>query len=187
MAQNQPKLTADWFAHRMSATHTLAAAVSKKRALQELKDQRALGGKNSYQSMSAWQQTALTSPWCSPTINLAKAGYRRTASLRTQAGAGKRTLPLLPPPVCNPGPIPPLPEAAELVGAEPGGGGGVRVGEGAAAAARYAQSAAMQESPPTTPLQRALSPRATCPANPNTFSATSPTRISRQTTAALPG
>ena len=57
MAQNQPKLTADWFTHRMSATHTLAAAASKKRALQELKDQRALGGKDSYQSMSAWQHT----------------------------------------------------------------------------------------------------------------------------------
>ena len=53
MAQSQPKLTADWFTHRMSATHTPVAAASKKRALQELKDQRALGGKDSYQSMFA--------------------------------------------------------------------------------------------------------------------------------------
>ena len=67
MAQNQPKLTADWFTHRMSATHTPAAAASKKRAMQELKDQRALGGKDSYQSISAWQQTTPTPPWYSPT------------------------------------------------------------------------------------------------------------------------
>ena len=32
IVQNQPKLTADWFTHRMSATQTPAAAVSKKRA-----------------------------------------------------------------------------------------------------------------------------------------------------------
>ena len=54
VAQNPPKLTADWFTHRMSATHTPAEAASKKRAMQELKDQRALGGKDSYQSISAW-------------------------------------------------------------------------------------------------------------------------------------
>ena len=66
MAQNQPKLTADWFTLRMSATHTPAASASKKRAMQELKGQRALGGKDSYQSISAWQQTAPTSPWHSP-------------------------------------------------------------------------------------------------------------------------
>ena len=62
MVQNQPKLTADWFTHRMSATHTPAAAASKKRAFQELKSQRTLGGKDSYQSISAWQQTTSTSP-----------------------------------------------------------------------------------------------------------------------------
>ena len=45
MAPNQLKLTADWFAHRMGATLTPAAATSKKRAMQELKDKRALGGK----------------------------------------------------------------------------------------------------------------------------------------------
>ena len=66
IVQNQPKLTADWFTHRISATHTPAAAVSEKRALQELKDQRALGGKDSYQSISARQQTAPPSPWYSP-------------------------------------------------------------------------------------------------------------------------
>ena len=53
MAQNQPKLTADWFTHRMSATHTPAAAASKKQAMEKPKDQRALGGKDSYQSISA--------------------------------------------------------------------------------------------------------------------------------------
>ena len=67
MAQNQLKLTADWFAHRMGATHTPAAAASKKRAMQELKDQRALGGKEAYQSVATWQKTAPTSPWYSPT------------------------------------------------------------------------------------------------------------------------
>ena len=67
MAQNQPKLTADCFAHRMGATHTPAGAASKKRAMQELKDQRALGGKEVYQSVATWQQTAPTSPWYSPT------------------------------------------------------------------------------------------------------------------------
>ena len=67
MAQNQPKLTADWFAHRMSATHTSAAAASKKRAMQELKDQRALGGKEAYQPIDTWQHTAPTSLWYSPT------------------------------------------------------------------------------------------------------------------------
>ena len=30
MAQNQPKLTADWFVHRMSTTHTSTVAASKK-------------------------------------------------------------------------------------------------------------------------------------------------------------
>ena len=49
MAQNQPKLTADWFAHMMGATLTPAVAASKERAMQELKDQRALGGKEAYQ------------------------------------------------------------------------------------------------------------------------------------------
>ena len=64
--QNQPKLTADWFTHRMIATHTPAATASKKRAMQELKDPRALGAKDSYQSISAKQQTAPTSLWYSP-------------------------------------------------------------------------------------------------------------------------
>ena len=66
MAQNQPKLTTDWFTHRMSSTHTPVESASKKRAMQGLKDQRALGGKGSYQSISAWQQTVPTSPWYSP-------------------------------------------------------------------------------------------------------------------------
>ena len=62
MPQNQPQLTVDWFTHRMSATHTPATAGSKKRAMQELKDRSALGGKDSYQPISTWQQTTLTSP-----------------------------------------------------------------------------------------------------------------------------
>ena len=62
MPQNQPQLTTDWFTHRMSATHTPAMAASKKRAMQELKDESALGGKDSYQSISTWKQTTLTSP-----------------------------------------------------------------------------------------------------------------------------
>ena len=121
MAQNQLELTADWFAHRMNATHTPAAAASKTRALQELKDQRALGGKDSYQSMSGWQQTA-------PRL-------RGTAPPTNPAGAGKCTLPLPPPPVSNPGTTPHLPEATELAGTGPGGSWGGRIGEGAAAAA----------------------------------------------------
>ena len=56
MAQNQPKFTVDWFTHKMSATHPPAAAASKKRAMQELKDQRALGGKDSYHSISAYNR-----------------------------------------------------------------------------------------------------------------------------------
>ena len=161
MAQNQPKLTADWFVHRMSAMHTPAAAASKKRARQELKDQRALGGKDSYQSMSAWQHTAPTSPWYSPTHQSSWSGGPAYSPLRTQAGAGERIPPLPPPPVSNAGTTLHLPEAAELVGARPGGGGGGRVGAGAAAAAaaRCAQSVTTRASPPTTPLQRALSPR----------------------------
>ena len=121
-----------------------------------------------------------------PPTNLAGAGDRRTSPFRTQAGAGERTPPLPPPPVSNPGTTPHLPEAAELAGAEPGGAGGVRVGEGAAAAARCAQSAPTRASPPTTLLQRALPPRATSAANPDTSNTTAPTRINRQTTAAGP-
>ena len=122
-----------------------------------------------------------------PPTNSDGAGDRRTALLRTRAGAGKHTPPLLPPPVSNPGTTPHLAEAAELAAVEPGGPEGVRVGAGAAAAAaRYAQSAPTQASPPTTSLQRALSPRATNATNPDTSSATGPTRTNRKTTAAVP-
>ena len=97
VAQNQPKFTADWLTHRMSATHTPAAAASKKRAMQELKDQRALGGKDSYQSISAWQQTAPTSPWYSPTH---QSGWGRgpaySPTLHAGWGGGAHTAP--PPP-----------------------------------------------------------------------------------------
>ena len=186
MAQNQPKLTADRLAHRMSAPHTLAAAASKKRSLQELKNQRAMGGKNS--PCPHGNRPPLPLRGTASSINLAGAKDRRTAPLRTQAGAGERTRPLPPPPVSNPGTTPHLPEAAELAGARPGGAVGVRVEEGAAAVAvRCAQAAPMQASPPSTPLQLALSPRTTSTANLDTSSATVPTKINRQTTAAVPG
>ena len=79
IAQNQPKLTADWCTHRMSATHTPGAVVSKKRALQKVKDQRVLDGKDSYQSMSAWRQTAPISPWYSSTHQSSWGGGAHTA------------------------------------------------------------------------------------------------------------
>ena len=189
MAQNQPKLTADWFAHRMSATDTPAAAASKKRAMQELKNQRALGGKYSYQSISAWQQTAPTSPWYSSTHQSGWGGGP-AYSLPPHAGWGGRahTAPPPPPAAFNPGTTHHPLEAAELAGAEPGEGGGVRIGEGAAAAAaRCVHSAPTRVSQPITLSQRALSPRATSAVNPDTSSATAPTRIHRQTTAAVPG
>ena len=190
MAQNQPKLTADWFTHRMSATHTPAAAASKKRAMQELKDQRALGWKEAYQSISTWQQTAPHLRGTAPLTNPAGAAGRRTAPLRAQAGAGERTsLPPLPP-ASNPGTTHPPLEAAELAGAEPGegGGGAGRGGSGAAAAAaRCVHSAPTRASQRITLSQRALSPCATSAVNSYTSSATAPTRINRQTTAAVPG
>ena len=126
-----------------------------------------------------------------PLTNPAGAAGRRTAPLRTQAGAGERTSPLPFPPVSNPGTIHHPLEAAELVGAEPGEGGGVLVEEGAvaaaAAAARCVHSAPTRASQPITLSQRALSPRATSAVSSDTSSATAPTRINRQTTAAVPG
>ena len=113
MAQNQLKLTADWFAHRMGATLTPVAAASKKRSMQELKDQRALGGKEAYQSIATWQQTAPHLRGTAPLTNPAGAAGRRTPSLRTQAGAGERTSPLPLPPASNPGTTHHSLEAAE--------------------------------------------------------------------------
>ena len=97
MAQNQPKLTADWFMLRMSATYTPAASASKKRAMQELKDQRALSGKDSYRSISAWQQTAPTSPWYSP-IHQPGWGGGPAYSPPPHAGWGGGTHTATPPP-----------------------------------------------------------------------------------------
>ena len=188
MAQNQPKLTADWFTHRISAMHTPAANASKKRTMQELKDQRALGGKNSYQSTSAWQQTAPTSPWYSP-IHQSGWDGGPTYSPPPHAGwgGGKHTTPP-PTPASNPGTTHHPLEAAELAGAESGEDGRVRVGEGVAAAAvRCVHSAPTRASQPITLSQRALSPRATSAVSPDTSNATAPTRIHRQTTAAVPG
>ena len=121
-----------------------------------------------------------------PLTNPAGVGDRRTAPLRTQAGAGERT-PLLPPPrASNPSTTHHPLEAAELAGAEPGEGRGVRVGEGAAAAARCVHSVPTRVSQPITLPQRALSPRATSAVNSDTSSATAPTRTHRQTTVAVP-
>ena len=63
-------------------------------------------------------------------------------------------------------------------GQSPGRTGGVRVGEGAAAAAaaRCVHSAPTGASQLITHSQRALSPRATCVVNPDTSSATAPTK-----------
>ena len=123
-----------------------------------------------------------------PFTNLDGVGDRRTASLRTQAGAGKCT-PLLPhPPASNPGTTHLPLEAAELAGAELGEDGGVRVGEGAtAAAARCVHSAPTRASQPIPLSQRALSLRATSVVNLDTSSAIASARIHRQTTAAVPG
>ena len=191
MAQNQPKLTADWFAHRMSATHTPAAAASKKRAMQELKDQRALGGKEAYQSIATWQQTAPTTPWYSPTHQPGwGGGPAYSPPPHTGWGRGAHIAP--PPPVAsNPGTTHHPLEAAKLAGAEPGEGGGVLVEEGAvaaaAAAARCVHYAPTRASQQITLSQRALSPRATSAVSSDTSNVTAPTRINRQTTAAVPG
>ena len=190
MAQKQPKLTVDWFTHRMSATHTPAAAASKKQAMQELKDQRALDGKVSYQSISAWQQTAPTSPWYSPTHQSGwGGGPAYSPPPHAGWGGGAHTAPPPSPPGFQPEHCtPPTRGRGAGRGRARGGRGGVRVGEGAAAAAaRCVYSAPTRASQRITLSQRALSPRATSAVNPNTSRATAPTRIHRQTTAAVPG
>ena len=173
----------------MSAPHAPAAAASKKRAMQELKNQRALGRKDSYQSIPAWQQTAPTSPRYSPTHQSGWGGGP-VCSPPPRAGwsGGAHTAPP-PPPGFQPGTTHHQLEAVELAGAEPGEGGGVRVGTGTAATAavRCVHSAPTRASQPIILSQRALSPRATSAVNPDTSSATAPTRIHRQTTAAVPG
>ena len=97
VAQNQPKLTADWLTLRMSATHTPAAPTSKKRPCR------------SSRTNALWVERTRTSQFphgnrppshprgTAPFTNPDGVGDRRTAPLRTQAGAGKRT-PLPPPP-----------------------------------------------------------------------------------------
>ena len=175
--------------HRMSATHTPAAAASKKWTLHKLKDQRALGGNDSYPSMSAWQQTIPTSPWHSPT-HQSSWGGGTTYSLPPYAGWGGGVRIDPPPsPLSNPSTTPHQPEAAELVGAGSGGDGGVQVGAGSAAVAvaQCAQYAPKRTSAPTTLLQRVLSLHSTSAVNPDTSSVTAPTRINRQTTAAVSG
>ena len=103
MAQNQPKLTADWLTHRMSATHTPAAAASKGN-----------GPCRSSRISALWVERIRTNQFphgnrppphprgTAPLTNPAGVGDRRTGPLRTQAGAGERT-PLLPPPGFQPG------------------------------------------------------------------------------------
>ena len=69
----------------MSATHTPAAAASKKRATQEPKDQRALGGKDSYQSISARNRPP---PHLRGTAPLTNPAGAPAYSPRPQAGWG---------------------------------------------------------------------------------------------------
>ena len=124
-----------------SATYTPAAAASKKRAMQEPKDQRALGGKDSYQSISACNRPP---PYLRGTAHSPiRLGHRRTAPVRTQAGAGDSAK-------CAP-----------------------------------CTNAGKPANHPFTACP--LSPRATSAVNPDTSSAPAPTRIHRQTTAAVPG
>ena len=93
-----------------------------------------------------------------------------------------------PPPGFQPGHYTPPTRGRGAGRAEPGEDGGVRVREGAAAAAaRCVHSAPTRASQPINLSQRALSPRATSVVNPDTSSATAPIRIHRQTTAAVPG
>ena len=191
MAQNQPKLTADWFAHRMSATHTPAAAASKKRAMQELKDQRALGRKEAYQSIATWQQTTLTSLWYSSTHQPGwGGGPAYSPPPHTDWGRGAHIAPS-PPPGFQPGHYTPPARGRGAGRGRARGGRRVLVEEGAVAAAvtaaRCVHYAPTRASQPITLSQRALSPRATSAVSSDTSSATAPTRINRQTTSAVPG
>ena len=134
----------------MSARHTPATSASNKRPCRNSRTSALWAGKtpinpclHGYRSPSPHRGTA-------PPTNLIGAEGRRTAPLRTPAGARERTPP--PPPVSNPYTTPHLPEATELFGAGSGGCGGVRVGVRATAAARCAQSAPMRASPLITPL-----------------------------------
>ena len=111
----------------------------------------------------------------SPTRMVWGTGVPPPSAHRLGRGNAHRSFP---PPPYNPGTtLLPL-EAAELAGAEPGEDGGVQVGEGAAAAAaaRYVHSAPTRASQAITQSQRALSLRATSVVNPDTSSATAPTR-----------
>ena len=115
-------------------------------------------------------------------------GVQPPSACRLGRGSARRSsLPSPPPPASNLGTTHHPLEATELAGAEPGEGGGVRVGERAAAAAQCVHSAPTRASQPITLSQRALSPRATSAVNLDTSSATAPIRIHRQTTAAVPG
>ena len=189
MARHQPKLTADWFTHRTSATHTPATPASKNGPCRSSRTSALRVERTRTNQFSHSNRPPPHPRGTAPFTNLDKVGDRRTAPLRTQAGAGERTPLLSPPPASNPGTtLLPL-EAAELAGEEPGEDGRVRVGEGAAAAAedQCVHSAPTRASQQLTRSQRALSPRATSVANPDTSSATAPTRIHRQTTTAVPG
>ena len=116
MAQNHPKLTADWFVHEMSTTHTSVVAASKN------------GLSRNLRTNVLWAGRTLTN--LCPYASRPPPPFYRTAPSTTLVGAGeRRTAP--PPPASNPDTTPRLPEAAELIGA--GAGGGWRVQEGARA------------------------------------------------------
>ena len=137
---------------RMSARHKPAAAASNKRALQDFNDQHVLGGKDSFQSLSAWQESAPIPAWHSPTYQYScDRGSAYNPPPDAGWGGGAHPAPSYPPspsPVFNPGITPHLSEATERVEAGPGGGGGVRVGAGPVAAARCAPPAPTLVSPP---------------------------------------
>ena len=108
----------------MSTTYTSAADIFKKLVLQELKDQRALSGKNSYQSLPTWYQTTPTSPGQSPTDHFSWDG-RKLYSLppARRLERGRTPPPPFPPPTSNTDTTPYLLGATEQVGALSGGGG----------------------------------------------------------------
>ena len=124
MAQKQPKLTADWFTHRMSAMHTPVAAASKKRPCRNSRTSVLWAGRMYTNQLPHGNRPPPHLRGTAPLTNPAGAAGRLADPLRTQAGAGERTSPLLLPPASNPGTTHHPLEAAELAGAEPGEGGG---------------------------------------------------------------
>ena len=121
MAQNQPKLTADWFTLRTSAAHTPAASASKKRPMQE---------------------------------GPMRSGWKGLVPVNFRMATDRPHIPVV------------QPHSPTQMG--------------------WGTGAPTRASKPITHSQRALPPRATSVVNPDTSSATAPTRTLRQTTAAVP-